>query len=156
MQSAPNPYSLGASQHQASRLTQTCVQRTGCGTRITIFPAPFDSVEPCRIAERPRRSIELRRKLSYTRALCDRIRPRARGLFEKIVKAASQRILIKITRAHHVEARSLQGLRDQASIIGCGVEGTRLISGVADYERNPIFSVCRSGRNQRAKQQEQP
>jgi hypothetical protein len=81
---------------------------------------------------------------------------RARGLFEKIVKAASQRILIKITRAHHVEARSLQGLRDQASIIGCGVEGTRLISGVADYERNPIFSVCRSGRNQRAKQQEQP
>jgi len=32
MQSAPNPHRLGASQHEASRLTQTCVQRTGCGT----------------------------------------------------------------------------------------------------------------------------
>src|ERR1035437_11184795 len=33
MQSEPNPYRLGASHpHEASRLTQTCVQRTGCGT----------------------------------------------------------------------------------------------------------------------------
>src|ERR1017187_4705887 len=31
-QSPPNPHRLGASQHEASRLTQTCVQRTGCGT----------------------------------------------------------------------------------------------------------------------------
>jgi hypothetical protein len=29
MQSAPNPYSLGASQHQASRLTQTCAKEPG-------------------------------------------------------------------------------------------------------------------------------
>jgi hypothetical protein len=31
-QSAPHTYRLGESQNEASRLTQTCVQRTGCGT----------------------------------------------------------------------------------------------------------------------------
>ena len=32
-QSAPHTYRLGESQNEASRLTQTCVQRTGCGTQ---------------------------------------------------------------------------------------------------------------------------
>ena len=81
---------------------------------------------------------------------CDRIRPRGRGLFEEIAKAASQRILIKVTRAHHVETCRLQGLGDQTGVIGSVVERTSLISGIADYERNTVLGVCRSGRNQAA------
>src|ERR1039458_10264603 len=35
-QSAPHTYRLGESQNEASRLTQTCVQRTGCGTSLAL------------------------------------------------------------------------------------------------------------------------
>src|ERR1039458_667784 len=35
-QSAPHTYRLGESQNEASRLTQTCVQRTGGGTSLAL------------------------------------------------------------------------------------------------------------------------
>src|SRR5450759_2492252 len=42
-QSAPHTYRLGESQNEASRLTQTCVQRTGCGTsRLSIHDQGID------------------------------------------------------------------------------------------------------------------
>src|ERR1035437_10016082 len=43
-QSAPHTYHLGESQNEASRLTQTCVQRTGCSTPAVPFIGPHDHI----------------------------------------------------------------------------------------------------------------
>jgi len=70
----------------------------------------------------------------------------AARLVEEIAQGAAQRILIEITRAHHVEARGLEGLRDQARVVGRRVERAGLVSGIADHERDALFRArCARG-----------
>ena len=71
----------------------------------------------------------------------DSIRAGANGLVEKIAQRPAQRVLIEIACAYDIEARGLQGLRDQTRVIGRSVERAGLISGIADHERDAFFRV---------------
>ena len=59
----------------------------------------------------------------------------------------TQRILVEVPRAHYVEARGLQRLRDQAGVVGGGIQGTGLIPGIADHQSNAFFRLRRAGRH---------
>jgi hypothetical protein len=59
----------------------------------------------------------------------------------------AQHILIEVTSAHHVEARGLKRLCDQAGVVGRGVKHPSLIGGVADNERNALLRLCRAWRD---------
>jgi len=51
----------------------------------------------------------------------------------------AQRIAIEVAGANHVEARRLQGLRDQAGVVGRRRELRLGVRAVADDERDAFF-----------------
>ena len=76
----------------------------------------------------------------------DRIRdPTLSAFWRKSRKLSPQRIAVEIAGADHVEARRLQGLGDQAGIIGRGRERRLGVGAVADDERDPLFLLLRRG-----------
>ena len=72
----------------------------------------------------------------------DRVRPRGFGLVDEVAKTLAQRVAIEIAGADHVEAGRLQGLRDQAGIVGRGRQRRFRIGGIADHQRNALFRRC--------------
>ena len=66
--------------------------------------------------------------------------PDARCLVQEFAQGATQRILVEIARADDIEAGCLQGLCDQAGIIGGCRQRAGPIGGIADDERNAFFS----------------
>jgi hypothetical protein len=54
--------------------------------------------------------------------------------------------LVKIARAYYIEACCLQGLRNQAGIVGRGVERPCLIAGIPDDQRDALFRLGRAWR----------
>jgi hypothetical protein len=60
----------------------------------------------------------------------DGVRPRRCGFLQKIAKGAAQRVLIEITRADNIEAGRLEGLCDQARIVGRRRKRSDLIAGI--------------------------
>src|SRR6516164_9786606 len=81
-----------------------------------------------------------------------RIGASAGGFLHEIAKRVTQRILVEIASTHHIEARRLKRLRDQASVIRGGVErAANLIGGIADHEGDARFRVRRARRRDCAK-----
>ena len=52
----------------------------------------------------------------------DRVGTRAWAFWHEVAEASAQRVAVEVARPDHVEARRLQGLRDQARVIGRGRE----------------------------------
>jgi hypothetical protein len=50
-----------------------------------------------------------------------------------------QRIFVEVAGTNHIEARRLQGLGDQAGVVGRGGERAGLVGAVADDERHALF-----------------
>ena len=74
-------------------------------------------------------------------------------LLDKIAERPSQRFAVEIARADHVEARGLQGLRDQPGIVGGGLQRAGLVAVVADDECQPLFLLLRErGKHQRGRE----
>ena len=73
----------------------------------------------------------------------DRARTGGLGLLDEVAKTLAQRIGVEVTGPDHVEARRLQGLRDQAGIVGRRRERRLGVSAVADDERDPLFLLLR-------------
>ena len=65
--------------------------------------------------------------------------PDACALSRKSRNAGAQGLAIEVTRAAHVEAGRLEGLGDEARVIGRGGERVRLVGGVADHEGDAFF-----------------
>ena len=64
------------------------------------------------------------------------------ALSRKSRKAWRNESLIEIARTHHVEARGLQRLRNEARIVGGrGERSTHLIGSVADHQRDALFGM---------------
>ena len=74
----------------------------------------------------------------------DGIRPGVCGLLHKISESAAQRVLVEIASTRNIETGCLESLCDQASIIGRRVQGSGLIAGIADDERNALFNGGRA------------
>ena len=77
----------------------------------------------------------------------DRVRPRGFGLVDEVAKTLAQRVAIEVAGADHVKAGRLQGLRDQAGIVGRGRQRRFRIGAIADHERNALFRACAAARS---------
>ena len=78
----------------------------------------------------------------------DRVRPRRLGLLHEVAKALAQRIAIEVARTDHVKTRRLQGLRDQAGVVGRGRQRRFGIGAVADHQRDALFLLLGGGGTQ--------
>jgi hypothetical protein len=92
-----------------------------------------------------RREIVLAFKLQSIAAKIDErdgLRSAGRCLVDKLPECPAQRFLVEIARPGHIEARGLQGLRDQARIVGRGRQGARLIVGIANHQCDASLGRC--------------
>ena len=76
----------------------------------------------------------------------DGIWSRCLSLVEEVPERRAQRFAIEVARAGDIEAGCLQGLGDEARVIGWGGKWTRLVGSVADHERNAFFRFRPQGR----------
>ena len=74
------------------------------------------------------------------------------GFLDKIVKAATQRFPIEIARAHHIESSRLQGLCNQAGIVGRRRQRRLGVGAVTDDECNSLFRLLGRGKTQGPRQ----
>ena len=72
---------------------------------------------------------------------------RGLGLLHEVAKTLAQRVAIEVARADDVKARRLQGLRDQAGVIGCGRQWRLGVGAVADDKRDALFLLLGGGRH---------
>jgi len=84
----------------------------------------------------------------------DRVRAGGRRFLHKVAKGVAQHVLIEVTSAHHVEARGLERLCDQAGVVGRGVKRSCLIAGVPDNERDALLRLCRPWRDNECQRKE--
>ncbi len=61
------------------------------------------------------------------------------GLLHEIAEALAQGVAIEVAGADHVEARGLQGLRNQAGIVGGGGKRRLGVGAVADHQCDALF-----------------
>ena len=69
--------------------------------------------------------------------------PGSIGLVDELAQRGAEGRHLEVARPDDVEARRLQGLRDEAGIIGRTRQGASLIGAVADDERNPLLERLR-------------
>ena len=61
----------------------------------------------------------------------------------ELAKRLAQRVGVEVARADDVEACGLQGLGDQAGIVGRGRKRRLCVGAVADHERDALFLLLR-------------
>ena len=72
----------------------------------------------------------------------DGVWSRCLSFVEEVPQRAAQRFAVEVPRAGNVEACRLQGLGDEARVIGGSRRSTRLVGGVANHERDAFFGLA--------------